>query len=242
MEKHKEFWYDVGGNERKPWSQCVEIIDQQDGAEYWNEPEQLKSDNAKATVAEAGEWWLHGLDGDLPSLLGYYTDFFIKYNLPTTLNLMEIGCGGGRNLTPLSGKYHFVGIDHAQGAIDVCKARMPDDEFHCISAEHLPFDNRRFDLIFSHTALQHNSGWKLHQVIPSIRAALKSGGLLWLQNELTINNTYFDYHGQALPMVPFMTDLRSSHGTAAWWIGLICDCGFQLLEYHNSEYVFEVIK
>ena len=238
MKIHKEFWLDTGQTNRKPWSEYVEDVDQQDNKIYWDDPEILKKDNAKATVAEAGEWWLHGLDEDLESKFNCYIEFFIKYNLPTTMNLMEVGCGGGRNLVALAGKYAFVGIDHAQGAIDVCEARMPDNEFRCIGAEALPFDNRRFDLIFTETALQHNSCWKLNNILGAIRATIKQNGILWLRNELTIDNVYAQYHPEILPLKPYLTDHRGSHGTSAWWIGLICDHGFQLLNYENSEYVF----
>lgn len=70
--------------------------------------------------------------------------------------VLDIACGAGDWLTLLASHGARVhGIDLSARAIDIARARLPGADFHVGVAEHLPFDDARFDLVTCLGSLEH---------------------------------------------------------------------------------------
>lgn len=71
--------------------------------------------------------------------------------------VLDVACGRGEWLALLGagGTARVAGIDLSQRAIDSCRRRMPQGEFHCGPAETLPFADASFDLVTCMGSLEH---------------------------------------------------------------------------------------
>jgi SAM-dependent methyltransferase len=71
--------------------------------------------------------------------------------------VLDVACGRGEWLQLLQqrGAARVAGIDLSQRAIETCRARMPQGEFHCGPAETLPFADAGFDLVTCMGSLEH---------------------------------------------------------------------------------------
>lgn len=134
------------------------------------------------------------------------------------------------------------GLDHSEKSVATAQARFPDLEIHRALASDLPFwPICQWDIIYTHTCLQHNSAHKLAKIFDRVHKSLSDRGIFYLLNELTRDSeAYAGYHKDFV-MEPWSCDERGSAGTAAWWIGFICDHNFELMEYFKSSYVFRRI-
>ena len=221
--------------------------DIQDEPGYWNEPERLLDDTTRATVLQVRQDPFFGFESVREWEDTVLADWWDRHDVPSDAKVLEIGCGGGRMLlhwfktaqSQYAGHYLHA-LDHAPGAVAVAKARL--SQVSTITArtggaDRITelFPEIEFDVIFTHTALQHNGGTKQDRILPEIRRALKPGGLLFLWNEKTFTPEE-DPHLGDIP--PFYADDRESAGTAAWWVRTICGHGFELREYRDSSYTF----
>ena len=226
--------------------------DNQDTITYWNDPALNIVDNVLATVEQVKEDWLAGYREH-----NCFTDDSIEWahtilkecKLPDDASIMEIGSGGGRmiiTLDMLCKKYGYnwklTGVEHSQNGVDVSRVRLPEREFICMSGMDIPPDDRRFDLIYSYTCLQHNSGWKQDIILDAIYKTLKPGGLYLMFNESTFttdnfSDTYFT------PYSPWFHDIRESAGSPAWWISRLADHWFELRYFATrGTYIFKRIE
>ena len=81
--------------------------------------------------------------------------------LPTPASILDIGCGLGHTTQMLSG--HFAGADVTGADLDETLlavatsnyGHLPNLHFKKADAASLPFDNNRFDLVFSRYLLMH---------------------------------------------------------------------------------------
>jgi ubiquinone/menaquinone biosynthesis C-methylase UbiE len=70
--------------------------------------------------------------------------------------VLDVACGTGQWLAACKERgAHVSGVDISQKAIDICKKNFPDDEFYCTTAESLPFEDDRFDIITCLGSLEH---------------------------------------------------------------------------------------
>ena len=208
-------------------------IDLQDTKEFWNRDYVVCDDTTKLP---------ENYDVTKDGFVDIIHQWCIKYDVSQNARILECGCGGGRILmlwNECSKRYgwHFVleGIDHSSKAVAIAKERLSTVKFSIIGIEELSAKNK-YDVIFTHTALQHNSAWKQDLLLPELHKALKNTGLFWMINEKTFS-TWED--GKIKN--PFYCDDRGSAGTAAWWIQRIAEFGFELLDYHKSSYTFQKI-
>lgn len=115
----------------------------------------------------------------------YLFDQLLKGPYQHCRNVLDIGCGGGRNLHYfLKNNYKVFGIDQNPDAINLVRALSialvstnPTENFSVGSAEDLPFQDGSFDLVIS-SAVLHFAKDKMHfdaMVNESFRV-LKSGG------------------------------------------------------------------
>lgn len=232
----------------KPWLKIYNMRDQQDAPEYWNR-EEVRGHTARATVKEAKKNPLAGWDdwtpdGDFDAM----SRFCERHDIKVGAKILEVGCGGGRMVyawQKFSDRFNMdfqvAGLDHAEKVIKVAQARFPDTQFVTHPATELPFDDQRWDVIFTFTVLQHNSAHKLHPLFDAIHVSLVDGGYLYMMNELTQDSKAYPKHHDDFIMRPWGSDDRGSAGTAAWWVGMATDHGFELMEYFESSYVFRRI-
>lgn len=72
-------------------------------------------------------------------------------------NILDVACGTGSWLLSAGTRSNasLAGIDISQVAIDTCRANLPNGEFSAGTAETLPFESNRFDLVSCLGSLEH---------------------------------------------------------------------------------------
>jgi len=93
--------------------------------------------------------------------------------------VLEVGCGAGVDLARFAkGGAEVTGVDLAPSAIDLAKANFEQQglrgRFDVADAEHLPFPDNSFDLVYAHGVVQYtaNPG----QLTRECHRVLKPGG------------------------------------------------------------------
>lgn len=115
----------------------------------------------------------------------YLFDQLLKGTYQHCNNVLDIGCGGGRNLHYfLKNNYKVFGIDQSPDAINSTRALSavlvptnPTENFSVGSAEDLPFQDETFDLVIS-SAVLHFAKDKAHfdAMVKEAFRVLKPGG------------------------------------------------------------------
>jgi len=72
-------------------------------------------------------------------------------------SVLDVACGAGGWLQHFRerGARAVAGIDLSERAIQACRERLPDGEFHCGPAETLPFASEFFDVVTCMGSLEH---------------------------------------------------------------------------------------
>ena len=214
------------------------IIHDQDNAWYWNVKKRVLSDTAYMDEE-------YSVKED--SMVDIFHEWCLKNNISMGSSIIEIGCGGGRMLMiwnecnyRYQWDFNIHGLEHSEKAIEIAQKRNPETEFICQGAEE-NFGIEKYDVVYTHTCIQHNSGWKYEKIIPNIYNALKDQGHLFMGTEKTFANWETgDY--EFLKKDPFYCDERKSSGTAAWWVNKICKFRFELIEFYHNIYTFRKIS
>jgi len=204
-------------------------VHKQDYPEYWEQPDVVLNDTTHISVEPKTD----------PMVAEMYR-FSQLWGFPDNANILDWGCGGGRVLLiwyyakeRYETHWTLHGVDWSRSALDIAAKRLMNRAH--LSTDLSP-DCPKFNLIYTQTALQHNSGWRKKTIYPELHKALAEGGLLCLLGEKTYESpeirdvlgTYcFDYF-----------DSRAGGGSACWWIYTICSFGFELLNYTHSNYLF----
>lgn len=115
----------------------------------------------------------------------YLFDQLLKGRYDNAKNMLDVGCGSGRNLFYfLRNGYNVYGIDPDINAIETVRklsaALAPDNpakNFQVCSAEKLPYDDQTFDLVMCNAVL-HFAKDKNHfeDMLRSVFRVLKPGG------------------------------------------------------------------
>ncbi|HEY8526424.1 MAG TPA: class I SAM-dependent methyltransferase [Acidimicrobiales bacterium] len=97
------------------------------------------------------------------------------------MDVLDLGVGGGRTTPFLSERARrYVGVDYAQGMVDVCEARFPHLTFLCADAADLPMlDAQSFDaVVFSLGGIDYlTPPAKRRQALAEAHRLLRTGGL-----------------------------------------------------------------
>ena len=79
-----------------------------------------------------------------------------KIDIQPGQEVLDVACGKGEWLVAVKNRGGVpAGLDLSNKAIDICKAILPDGEFYVDTAEKLPFENKRFDVISCLGAIEH---------------------------------------------------------------------------------------
>ena len=90
--------------------------------------------------------------GENPSVAYFYP----RLHLTEPARILDVACGEGAFLERAGRDGHrLAGVDISQVAIDHARARLPQAELHCSTAERLPFEEGAFDVVTCFGALEH---------------------------------------------------------------------------------------
>lgn len=118
----------------------------------------------------------------------YLFDQLLKGRYADCRTVLDVGCGGGRNLVYLlQHGYEVYGVDREPGAVDAVRALAaelapgtPADNFVVARAEELPYADDRFDVAICsavlHFAVNANH---FDAMVRSVWRVLKPGGYLF---------------------------------------------------------------
>ena len=158
----------------------------------------LPSENIDSeTVTSFGEEWkaFHGFsDAELKSLGEKYFDIVTREMLNNTMKVVDIGCGSGRFIKYLKGRYgRITGIDPSKAIFAADELIGNDEKVELIQAstDNIPFEDGYFDFGYSLGVLHHipDTSKALNDCVKKIRP----GGhfLLYLYYNLDNKPYYF---------------------------------------------------
>ena len=149
------------------------------------------------TVSSFGEEWkaFHGFDeAELKRIGDMYFDIVTEDMLNTEKSVIDIGCGSGRFIKYLEGRYkNIVGLDPSQAifATDELLGKNEKVELVMASTDNMPFPDNHFDFGYSLGVLHHipDTAKALNDSVRKVR----SGGyfLLYLYYKLENRPFYF---------------------------------------------------
>ena len=149
----------------------------------------------------ANSWWddkgvyasLHALN---PTRLSFIHSLISKNfpsSPPSSLEILDVGCGGGLVCEPLSRLgYTVTGLDACPAAIEVATSHATEGglsiNYLCTSAEELAKENKTFDVITCLELVEHVDNLEI--LFRSLKTLLKKDGLLFVS---TLNKTAESY-------------------------------------------------
>ncbi|MGB3908553.1 MAG: class I SAM-dependent methyltransferase [Methanomethylovorans sp.] len=105
--------------------------------------------------------------------------------LPPGSKILDIGCGCGRYLFPLSAHYSITGMDISSRALyrarDYLEKQKREAYFATASLTHLPLKTETFDAVVCLGVLQHLTEAGRYAAVSEIRRVLKRNGLVFLE-------------------------------------------------------------
>lgn len=97
--------------------------------------------------------------------------------LPPKANIIDIGCGSGRDAKIFSDNgFHVLGIDYSSNLIDIAQRHAPLAEFHIMDIEEMAFNPSSFDGAWAAHSLCHIPKNNILHVLETIHTLLKEGG------------------------------------------------------------------
>lgn len=93
-------------------------------------------------------------------------------------SLLDVGCGPGVTYESFfkAGRAdvtaHYTGLDVSPGMVEACRDLFPEGDFRQGSADELPFDDGRFDVVLLRHVLEHALGYE-REIAEAVRVARK---------------------------------------------------------------------
>lgn len=100
----------------------------------------------------------------------------LKCELKGKPKILDLCCGTGHLVKPLSKLGEYTGLDFAPRMIATCKERYPKEKFVVGDAEKLPFKDKSFDCVVCFWSFHHIT--YPGQVLDEIKRVLKPGGFV----------------------------------------------------------------
>jgi ubiquinone/menaquinone biosynthesis C-methylase UbiE len=115
-------------------------------------------------------------DGRYTSIQWEKYEVVKKYLPKRAARILDLGCGTGMFLRELARRGKLVvGIDSSAKMLGIARKRTCGASLVCADADHLPFNDRRFDVVVSVTLLQNVP--EPVATMKEIARVLKSGGV-----------------------------------------------------------------
>ena len=133
--------------------------------------------------------------------------FFKKkdFKNKSRINILEIGCGVGNNLTFLAQEgFNVSGIDFSVSAIKIAKKRFNQKKLKCTikvgDIKKLDWPNNYFDYVIDRAVLTHHTNQEISLILDEIHRVLKKGGKI----------LSFDFFGKNIPDKKFGQKLKTN--------------------------------
>ena len=123
--------------------------------------------------------------------VSYYEDVssfdYFSNLLKPGMRVLDLGCNISKWNRPFK-KLGLIyeGLDGSPTAIKVAKERFPENTYYLKNAKEMSF-HERFDVVFTHTVLQHMNIETKKKVIPKVRDALKDDGLFIIEEKCDVD-------------------------------------------------------
>lgn len=147
-------------------------------------------------------WQEHSSDSDFHDVKAF--DYF-RNLLPENFDVLDLGCGSCKWYPAFkkAGARRYVGVDFSPVAVSLAKKKFHDVEVYLMKAEDINF-HEEFDLVFTHTFLQHTKLKTKRKLIPRIWKALKPSGIFVIQEKCDVKTeTTFTREGWIDFIVPY---------------------------------------
>lgn len=117
---------------------------------------------------------------------GFVLDVFFDVfdDLLKGKNILEIGCGPGRDARLLTDRgYHVTGLDLSEKLVEIARSRVPEAAFLVADMLTLPFEDNSFDGIWSAATLHHLTIEDMKVAIKEMYRVLKNGGAAFVSTK-----------------------------------------------------------
>lgn len=131
-------------------------------------------------------------------------DYF-AHLLEPRMRILDLGCNISRwcsIFTKLGLDLIYEGLDPCELALNIAKERYPQNTYYHMKGEDMNFRDR-FDVVFTHTVLQHVSNETKQKIINKVWLALKKGGLFIIEESTDPGARTFTRRGWIEFIVPF---------------------------------------
>lgn len=125
----------------------------------------------------------------------------LKPHFNKKLKLLDVGCGDGRFLIPLEGKFYLYGLDFSKSFLKEVKKYCRSCKIIFGHAENLPLKSNYFDIVISIRLIQHLSKKQQQMAINEMYRVVKPGGkvIVLNYNSISMLNLYKNICQSKLP-------------------------------------------
>lgn len=167
-------------------------------------------------------------------------------------NVLDLGCGPGIHAKILTKKgAKVIGIDNSNVSIEIAKKESPKSKFFVGDIEKLPFNSKKFDIVFSAMVIGHLKNW--NKTFKEVNRVLKKNGIFvfsiynpfkevlnkkkWMFKKFRIIENYFDertfYNTWGEENKKFI--VSHHHKTYSTIIKYIINNGFEINDYEDCK-------
>jgi SAM-dependent methyltransferase len=165
--------------------------------------------------ATAQSFWEHTRDHDVTQ---NYAALLEGIGREAPLQLLDFGCGPGRDLVALGALGHeLTGLDGSATFVEMARALSGRPVLHQ-NFLHLDLGEQRFDGVFANASLFHVPRAELPRVLGQLLASLVPGGILFCSNPRSFDRDWEGFKGER-----YGTFL-----TVESWLELIAGAGFHV--------------
>lgn len=143
--------------------------------EAWS-PESLEEAMFSVDPAHEGETFWRVGQGIARMLANRY----LPEQAAESLTVLEYGCGLGRVLRAMPGRYR-IGVDVSAQMLALASEQSPELEFRLCNGQSIPAADASVDVLYSILTFQHMDAVDTAAVVLDVGRVLRPGGRCWLQ-------------------------------------------------------------